>query len=63
MNIKEKYPEFKDLTKEKFKAILAEYQKQLGVLQQLEIEHQENQKTIAELCARKAYLDEMKRTK
>jgi len=70
MNIKKKYPEFKDLTEEKFKAILAEYQKQLGIQQQrdgqirqLEIEHEENQKTIAGLCARKAYLDENKRAK
>jgi hypothetical protein len=61
--MKKKYPEFKDLTGEKYSAILAEYQKQLGVLQQLEIEHQEHQKTIAGLCARKAYLDEIKRTK
>lgn len=55
MNKKEKIPGFEGLTEEAYYAIVAKLKQQIS---QLEIEHEQNQKTIAGLSARKAYLDE-----
>ena len=57
MNKKEKIPGFEGLTEEEYYAIVAKLKQQIS---QLEIEHEQNQKTIAGLSARKAYLDEIK---
>lgn len=70
MNIKDQYPEFKNLTEADFNAMISEYHAKVEItkqqyeeIRQLENEQQQNQKTIAGLKARKAYLDEIKRVK
>jgi hypothetical protein len=59
-----KTQDYKGLKPEQYQQLLIE-KEQLAArraeqIKELEIEHEENQKTIAELCARKAYLDEIK---
>jgi hypothetical protein len=59
-----KTQDYKGLKPEQYQQLLIEKEQLLArreeQIKQLEIEHQENQKTIAGLCARKAYLDEIK---
>lgn len=52
-----KKPNYKEMTLEELRELLFERDRQIGGL---EIEHEENQKTIAGLSARKAYLDGIK---
>ena len=55
---KRKIPEFEGLTEQEYYALVAKLKQQI---EQLETEQGENQKTIAELSARKAYMEQIKR--
>ncbi|HMG11257.1 MAG TPA: hypothetical protein VK609_22240 [Mucilaginibacter sp.] len=59
-----KTQDYKGLKPEQYQQLLIEKEQLVArreeQIRQLEIEHEENQKTIAGLCARKAYLDEIK---
>ena len=55
---KRKIPEFEGLTEQEYYALVAKLKQQIG---QLEAEQEQNQKTIAELSVRKAYMGQIKK--
>jgi len=54
MNALPKIPDFEGLTKEEYDALVATLQQRI---EQLQAEREEDEKELAELSARKAYLD------
>lgn len=58
MNALPEIPGFKEMTKEKYYAMVSQFQQRI---EQLEAMREEDEKELAELSARKAYLDEIKK--
>jgi CHASE3 domain sensor protein len=58
MNALPEIPDFKGMTKEKYYAMVSKFQQRI---EQLEALVEEEEKELAELSARKAYLDEIKK--